>query len=232
MVRSILILCLFFAAVSAGCAGDAVVPGVVKSASFSIERVAVHPAEAQLGDEVRVVVSVRNVGDAEGIPRVAIPLGDARLSALAMAVEPGATHDATATARPTRGGSLEVVATVDGSRGTTYVTVRAPRLSDAQWDHEDLWCTDRVPFSVTVHNGGDGVARDAVLKATIYNENNVAQDEKTAALGTIEPGRSGSASVSLFARDTCGRDDYYFVKFSITPRFGQDVSATTSRFSI
>jgi hypothetical protein len=129
-------------------------------------------------------------------------------------------------------GSITVVATLADSESTAYLTVRSPDLSSSTWNYQDLTCTDSVPFSVDVKNVGTGIARSARVDVQIFNENNVAQDQGSAPAGSVSPGQTQRVGFNLFARDSCGRDDYYHVTVTITPQYGQAVQWTTRPFSI
>lgn len=112
------------------------------------------------------------------------------------------------------------------------LTVLAPSLGNANFDYEDLACTDHVPITFTFQNSGDGSARNVAVTVAIFNANNVQQDTKTTSAGNVPAGASGSASFDLFAPDSCGRDDYYHVTFTATPQYGDALEVATQPFSL
>ncbi|HUR63266.1 MAG TPA: CARDB domain-containing protein [Candidatus Thermoplasmatota archaeon] len=190
-------------------------------------------SEFQLGDAGTGTLLVSNEGKGAGTATVQLQTDGRVLGQQPVSLGPGATQTVSIPFTTWGAGTFTVQALLDGqSKIVASLTVRAPALANAQSTHQDLTCKDHVPLHLTFQNGGDGVARNVMVAATIYNTNNVAQDSKQAAVGSVPAGGSGQADFDLFAPDTCGRDDYYHVTYVITPQYGEALTATTPPFSL
>lgn len=102
--------------------------------------------------------------------------------------------------------------------------VRAPHITDVDFDYDNLDCKAELPFSITFRNDGDGEARDVVVFARVVNTNDVEQDNGTKTVAKVAAGKTGKVEFTLFAPDVCKQEDYFRVRATIAPRLVDPVS--------
>lgn len=221
-----LAVCLATAIVLSGCAKGSAADLTIQSFVFSA-------SDVELGDSVTATLIVANKASSSVFAQLGLTVDGQTVESHPISVPGQGTLQRSFTYRPFEGGTLNVQPTINGQpQALALLKVRAPAIAEVRLVPDDPWCKDEVPVHIYFKNAGDGTAKSVQVSATIYNMNNVAQDSEEAEAGDVAPQATGTVDFSLFAPDTCGRDDYYWVEFTIAPRFGRSATFKTEPFSI
>lgn len=210
---------LLLAPLLAGCSlpggGDQPDP-VATAVGMALVDVDLDGTVAELGDRFTGEATVVNQGDVAALDTLQVRLGDQVVHSVPVELAAKEFRHVDLAFGLPGYGVHEVTFAFGTTTHKATLRVKAPRLEDVRFEHENLPCEPSLPFTISVRNTGDGVARQVVVHAEVVNMSDIVQSNGTQTVGTVAADARRDFDFELFAPDVCEQEDYFRVRATIT----------------